>query len=372
MNDEWQNVLIRHQVGIQRMGAGIAKRINDLLLATEIDLTLNLERSAHQERIFKYIRDLRGGAWGEAKILFLEEAKQLALYEPEFLTTALERISPVVLDLAKPTGSILRGIVNAKPLQGKVLSQWIDDAQRAELNLMVSQIRIGLAQGESNEVLTRRIVGTSRFKRTDGITHKSRNNVRAIVRTVTNGISNEARQEFYGMNKNLFNEERYVAVLDGRTTTICGSLDGRIFKTGEGVIPPAHFQCRSTRIPIISRDYIGERPFVQGNQRRYLSEFAKMNKLGTIRRRSQLPRGYKSRFDKFARQRKRQLAGRLPARINYEQWLRGQTNEFQNQILGRGRAEIFRRGNLPLSRFTDRTGGEISLGVLRELDEIVS
>jgi SPP1 gp7 family putative phage head morphogenesis protein len=43
---------------------------------------------------------------------------------------------------------------------------------------------------------------------------------------------------------------RYVATLDSRTSSICAALDGREFEYGKGPMPPQHFNCRSTTVPI--------------------------------------------------------------------------------------------------------------------------
>ena len=49
---------------------------------------------------------------------------------------------------------------------------------------------------------------------------------------------------------------QFYAVVDDRTTDICSSRDGMIFKTAEvgdsGEIPPLHYRCRSTIIPIFA------------------------------------------------------------------------------------------------------------------------
>jgi SPP1 gp7 family putative phage head morphogenesis protein len=43
---------------------------------------------------------------------------------------------------------------------------------------------------------------------------------------------------------------RYVAILDNRTAPLDRRLNGRIFRVGEGPIPPIHFNCRCTTQPI--------------------------------------------------------------------------------------------------------------------------
>ena len=77
------------------------------------------------------------------------------------------------------------------------------------------------------------------------------NQVRTIVRTSVNQVQTMASQEVYAANQDVTQRYEYVATLDSKTTALCGSLDGKTFKYGEGPMPPQHFNCRSTTVPII-------------------------------------------------------------------------------------------------------------------------
>jgi len=75
----------------------------------------------------------------------------------------------------------------------------------------------------------------------------------ALVRTETQYFINQAQGDGY-MAKG-FKSYRYVATKDERTSKVCQSLDGKVFKFSEAVVgvnyPPAHVNCRSTIVPII-------------------------------------------------------------------------------------------------------------------------
>jgi uncharacterized protein with gpF-like domain len=42
------------------------------------------------------------------------------------------------------------------------------------------------------------------------------------------------------------------SVIDERTTDYCESMDGKVFMKGEVELPPAHHNCRSVVIPVIT------------------------------------------------------------------------------------------------------------------------
>jgi len=52
-----------------------------------------------------------------------------------------------------------------------------------------------------------------------------------------------------GVASSLHNKYTWVSVMDERTTEECSELDGRVFKYGEGPIPPGHYGCRSLVAP---------------------------------------------------------------------------------------------------------------------------
>ncbi len=47
------------------------------------------------------------------------------------------------------------------------------------------------------------------------------------------------------------------------------------------------------------------------------------------------------------------MNGEVPASLKYQDWLKTQTPAFQNEVLGKGKAELFRRG-VPVERFVDK------------------
>lgn len=88
------------------------------------------------------------------------------------------------------------------------------------------------------------------------ISHYGKNAAEQLVRTEASHFHNQAELEAY---KELDIEQYvFLATLDGKTSTICQDLDGKIFPTNkskEGVnFPPMHPRCRSTTMVYINKD----------------------------------------------------------------------------------------------------------------------
>lgn len=82
----------------------------------------------------------------------------------------------------------------------------------------------------------------------DGFLNKLNNNLKTTINTYIQYLSNYAS---YLIGKALFDEYQWVSILDSRTTDICRSRDGNVYRYGYGPVPPAHYNCRSTITPVI-------------------------------------------------------------------------------------------------------------------------
>jgi hypothetical protein len=183
----------------------------------------------------------------------------------------------------------------------------------------------------------------------------------AVLATAFMAVADAVKTLFNVANEPLFTEELFVATLDERTTPICRSLDGKVFPVGKGPHPPLHFNCRSIRVAVINGNALSERPAKPFTQHQLLNEFTQRQEIEDVATRANLPHGFKTKFDAFARRRIRELTGRVPGTLSYQEWLHNQSAEFQDEILGRARGALFRRGDLPLTKFVDRQGELIPL-----------
>ena len=369
VNEEFFDALVRHQIGLLRLSSGITKDIHKLLDASEQDMAdqirsrlrnhRGLDNSASVRRLDILLRSRRATrlrSWRQVNDLWVSQLRELAKSEPAFVDVALKTVSPVVLQTTLPSAALMDSIVRSRPFQGKTLSEWVKNISAADLDRIEGQIKTGMVQGESSQTIARRVVGTKALQGRDGATETTRRQATALTRTAINAIANQGKREFYKSNSVLFREELYVATLDSRTTNICMSLDGRRFPIGEGPYPPVHIQCRSLRVAVLDGDTLGTRPARPFTERQLVREFT--GKEGT---RAGLPRGTKGKFDTFKRGRVRELTGRTPAKVDYQQWLGRQSAMFQDDVLGKTKGRLFRRGGLKLDKFVNRGGDGLTL-----------
>lgn len=89
----------------------------------------------------------------------------------------------------------------------------------------------------------------------------SKNHGRTLTRTEVNHICNQASLDMYKLAG--IEEYEFLATLDERTTDICRSLDGQVFKVTQAQVninyPPMHPNCRSTTVPRFTDEDVLER-----------------------------------------------------------------------------------------------------------------
>ena len=357
-NEQIRDALVRRQTRVLRLGTTLGKSTARLLGLVDDDLRKLIEarvnpltgnrrkfgpnRTARMNALSQAIRDLQKPTYREIRAALKKELVEIATLEAVFTANTISAALPVVVNLALPNSTLLNAIATAQPFEGRILSKWIRDLNNTDTKRMMDQIRIGMVNGEGEKLITKRVFGTATQAFRDGTRALTKRNVEGIARTAVNFIANQARQEVYAANRAIIPEEIYVATLDGRTTLQCQGLDGRVFKNGEGPVPPVHFNCRSLRVPAVNGKTIGERPAVATTKQM-------MEGLNKNERRALTNK----------------LTGTVPATETYQKFLKKQTTGFQNDVLGKTKATLFRKGGLTVDKFTDPRGKTFTLKDLR-------
>lgn len=360
-NEEIRDGLVRHQTQLIRASANVGRNMRRLLSSVDEDIRRIIElrtgsesgsrrqfgktRQARLVAIQQAIREVQRPIYRTIRKELRESAVELGINEIAFTDGLITAALPVQVSLALPTSNLIRAIAVSKPFEGRILRRWVQQLETTDTTRMMDQIRIGLVQGESNQQISRRVFGTGAQNFRDGTRELTKANIAGITRTAVNFITNESRQELYKANRKLIPNEMYVATLDGLTTLQCIGLDGKVFDVGKGPTPPVHFNCRSLRVPIINGKVAGVRP-ATGVTRNMLKGLNRTEKRNVIDR----------------------LTGQVPVSERYATFLKKQPVAFQNDVLGKTKATLFRKGGLDLDKFTDVKGKTLTIADLKKQD----
>lgn len=337
VNERMRDYAIARQVDLLRLSNAEARRLAEILRGADEVLEARIRRAlavgtpsgARLVRLRQLVRSALDAAHAQVRDGLKDYLQELTRDSAEAEVGALRRaVAAINVTVELPNVSALAAALRSTPMHGVLLNDWVRRLSRNDFERTWATVLRGLTLGQTTDEVVRAVVGSGALRFRDGVREVSRRGVEALVRTATNHAATEARQVVWTQNERLLRGVQWVSTLDARTTAICQALDKRVFPVNEGPRPPAHFNCRSTIVPVLK----GWRA------------------LGG----TDLDAGTRASMD-----------GQVPAALSYEEWLRRRSDSFQDEVLGPARAKLFRQGGLSLDRFVNDRGQKLTLAELR-------
>ena len=374
-NDEYRDAVLRHQIGVRRFGAGLNKRVAELLEENDRDMVEKLRvelgrfkgeqidfTSKKWQNLLASITLDRRESLLEAEKIIVPELKEFAVTEGEREIALLTKSVPIIVSFNEIPDSQLKAIVTEKPFQGYRMKEWFGGVANADRQRITRSIQLGMVQGESLNDIVKRVAGTRANSFKDGDLSITRRNARTLVTTAINHVSNSARDETWQENSDIVSAKILTATLDGHTSPICRANDGHGAPIGgsklpDGVLPltptnlvlPAHPNERSVWTAYIDGlQMLGSRPFVLTSNKNKIDFRAMARKQG---------KSIKQVRSEWAKKN----IGEVPVETTYQDFLNRQSPEFQEEVLGKTKATLFRKGKVKLNEYVDSVGNEITL-----------
>ncbi len=333
------DAILQHTLQILRLSAGEAARVDDILteLARELrDLiqTANLADATKRdiEALIKSAED--SIAVGYKRANASTDTYELAVIVAEKAQEIVQDVMPV--DVKVPTDGVLMALGKDVLIDGAPSSAWWAKQGDDLAFKFAAQVRQGVANSETQEQIVSRIVGRGGEP---GIMDVARRNARSLVHSSVMTAMNRARLETFRKNSRYIKGVRWLATLDGFTCPRCMALDGQAWNLdGEKLkgtrvafmAPPIHFgdRCVLTPIPKSFADIGLDIPEPDAGQR--------ASKDGPVH-----------------------------GKTTFDQFLKRQSAEFIDRVLGKERAQLFNEGKLTVKDLVSGTGRELTLAELR-------
>lgn len=327
------DALTSRQIFIERYSKGESKRLlkqlNSLssqlktLINSEYERTKAISLAKKVETLTNKILTGYGGDLTKGLEAFAKEEAQFAGQAIVAATTATKYNAPSLNLINAILTKEKMELISGDTVKKLTVDQAITAFTKSKSKEIAQIVRDGATVGRTSQEIAREI--------TSLVDTRTRQQAESLVRTVTNFTGGQARQATYKENDDVIVGEEYVATLDSRTTITCAGFDGKIFPIGEGPIPPIHWGCRSVRIPSIDPEFnlgaqvTGERASIDGP---------------------------------------------VSAQTTYGGWLKRQSHEVQDEVLGVERAKLFRSGKISIGNFTDDIGKVYTLDELKRLNPL--
>ena len=316
----------RHAIFLNRFAGGLHNEFLPFLdeLRREISARLAIAQTptnqAKLNELIREVKDIQTEIYNNYQLDLFSQLDEFSEHEAGFEIDSLNDVYQA--EYVRPAPEQLIAAANRTPLVFPssndviLLKPFIDNWTKSEIKRVSDIIRTGFAIGDTNNQIARKIAGKN-----GTLDKQARRNNRALVRTVTNHISSTARHAVMEQNDDIIIGYEWISTLDSRTTSECRSLDGKIFNFTDKYQPkpPIHIGCRSSTTPIFD-------PKLNIDRSR--------GKRGAA--------GSKGR-------------GQVSAKTSYYTFLKNQSVEFQNDVLGPTRAKLLRDGGLTAGEFSRLT-----------------
>lgn len=321
--------LTRHQIQIQRFGGSQVKKALPILRQLARDLRQRIQAGGASEfamgRMIELERDIQfivaEATSGIQQALDLEDfATQEVQFTQRLLGASVavglgEGVTPEAIR-ALVTRRQMR-LLSGDTIKRVTIPQMFEEFSEAAGRDALRVVQAGVIEGRTQQQMARDVAQL--------VTTRSRRQAETVIRTATNGIGNVARDEVFQANADIIEGVKWISTLDGRTSAVCRSRDGELYPLNSGPRPPAHYGCRSVAAPQVREEYriaaLGERASMDGP---------------------------------------------VSNQVTYGGFLKRQSKEFQNDVLGPRRAELFRSGELRIDQFVDDMGRTLTLDELRQ------
>lgn len=335
------NATVRHQVYLERLKTAEARDYNRLLAILQKQVDEAIARLGQEvnelsrTRLNGMLAELRGAqaaATNQAQDRLMRRLNNISIYEASLEADTINALAPGV-GIVAASAEAAWVSASTVPLSatGDLLRPFVKDITENEVAQINKLIMKGYAEGWDNAKITRALRGTKAQNYRDGLMNRIGRHNATMVRTAVQHVSNQSREATWAEND--ITQYRWVSTLDGRTTSQCRTLDGQTFTIGKGPRPPIHMGCRSCTVAVIP--------------------------------------GLENLSDSLTRASK---DGQVGGSVTYYEWLKTQSAEFQNSVLGPVRAALFREGGLTADQFArlqlSSTFEPLTLDEMRKLEPL--
>lgn len=381
LSDAFADAFLGHTIRLGRYSAGVGSKVLALLLKLEEELEDQILRydiagvgrevykRARAEALLKQTKGSISTAYGKVHKLAQAELLELSAADLKRVVKTLNRALQGSVWGTSVSRGELRQLIGNTMIQGSPAKQWWAKQSRDLHTRFSSQMRIGVAAGETNEQLVKRIrgqrTGAKRIVEIDGeripvstyqggVFDGSKREAMALVRTAVQTVSAGTVRKVYEENGDIVKGIGLKVTLDTRTTLICIALSGGMWDLEGNPLPdstvqeqykgppPFHWNCRTFEYPIT---YTWEELMDRAAGGRKLK-----GKLDTV------PETVRASID-----------GEVSGDWNYVDWLKSKSAAEQRSILGPGRYKLWKSGKLQLQHLIDQNNRPLTLDELEEL-----
>lgn len=331
VDNELEHLLADRKILLFRYDAHLRQEISQKLTALQRQLLNRLAsagiESIHQSELKTLLKDIRQAvseSYGEVSEHCNAQLSRLLPIETQAMAQIYNQA--VQFDLFNTVTETRIKAVKQFVIAGSPLEDWWAK-QGNELSFKFQNlIRQGMLDGKS----TGELISESK-----DLLATSRRWAETLVRTSVMKVHDKAQELLRDENLDILKGEQQISTLDLRTSEVCRARDGKAWDLDKKPLgdhnlpyarPPLHPNCRST-MRLLTKSW---------------------RELGIDA--DEIPESTRASMD-----------GQVKSGLHYEDWLKGKTAEQQDQVLGKGKADLWRRGVITFRDMLDQSGRPLTL-----------
>lgn len=348
----------KHTLDLMKLSAHQRERVLLLLKNLERDLLAKLSASGidgskgltafQRKRLEDFLENTTetiNQSYGNVNVVMSQTLLELADFESAFIVDSVNTTVKADLLVNTITREQAKVIADETLISKAPSQEWWKKQGDQLSNRFAETVRLGMMQGETMPQIVQRVRGGVRGDTVlPGVMQIAKRNAEALVRTSIMTVASEVRRNVYSDNGDVIKGIQQISTLDDRVSEICIAYAGAAWDLNyqpiggnslpylEGV--PRHWNCRSAEIPL-------------------LKTYAEILKRDV----PEPPLGMRASMD-----------GQIPADMSFDTWLRKKDEErpgFADDLMGQGKADLWREGKITLQDIVDSRGQPKSLEELR-------
>ena len=335
LTDEIKDLLLIRSLLLQRVNNSLTKDIINAYVSVIDDILAQIAtgKNINLVNMNKIINELNAKLTPDLTSVN-DDLVQLGISEASYVANGINVAIGIDLVSKLPTDRTVQKIVNTSLMDGLTMSEWLGKQDKAFQETLTKQIRLAVIEGETNPQIVSRLKGA--------LDIKNNNNIKTIVRTAVATVTNQVRMETYKENSDIFKGWEWSATLDSRVRPEHLVLDGAMWDfEGKGLNAngvghkfrksPDGWNCRCILLPIVKS----------------------FKELG-------IP------LDEVSNGTRSSIDGYVSRDLNASDWFESKSKAFQEEYLGKGRFELYKKGTITLSDLLNQQGRYLSLKELKE------
>lgn len=334
INQKLLDDVIKFQISLRRLEAGTRRKVLETLLRMQKELIAAISAGdvskfsrARARQLLSDITPIIANNYAEAQSILKEQIHGLVPVQIAQAEKSLELSVFIDRTVKLPTKNVIDRLSNEVLINGGPLNGWWKRQEQDTLFKLSSSIREGMLLNDTNDKIIGKVVDNLDI---------SRRNASAIVHTAIQDVANNARQAVYEQNDDIIKSFVWFTAMDSHVCPLCIGRSGKKWKNDDGhtpidhaipwQVPPIHFNDRCVILP----------------------ETLTFEEMGVDLQEPTIGDRASS-------------LGPIDADSTFDDYLKRVSVKQQDEMLGKGRAKLWRDGKISLGQLLDGEGRELTL-----------